>query len=73
MAKTILVKQAESITIVNAIDDKDAEVKVRVTILKSKPSLNRNLIIFSQICYENSDMECDNFVILGENQIERRR
>ena len=28
LAKTILVKQAESITIVNAADDKDAEVKV---------------------------------------------
>merc|ERR1711994_829697 len=27
LAKTILVKQAESITIVNAVDDKDAEVK----------------------------------------------
>ena len=43
LAKTILVKQAESITIVNAVDDKDAEVKVRVTILKSKPLSNRNL------------------------------
>ena len=45
MAKTILVKQAESITIVNAVDDKDAEVKVRVTTLKSKPLLNTNLKI----------------------------
>ena len=43
LAKTILVKQAESITIVNAVDDKDAEVKVRVTTLKSKPLLNTNL------------------------------
>ena len=45
LAKTILVKQAESITIVNAVDDKDAEVKVRVTTLKSKPLLNTNLKI----------------------------
>ena len=43
LAKTILVKQAESITIVNAVDDKDAEVKVRVTISKSKPLLNKSL------------------------------
>merc|ERR1711863_97798 len=30
LAKTILVKQAESITIVNAVDDKDAEEKTKL-------------------------------------------
>ena len=39
LAKTILVKQAESITIVNAVDDKDAEVKVRNNIWNYKSKL----------------------------------